>query len=78
MKNYSSVYRMLRFDLNYFPYTISLMQHLKEVDVESRSKFASWVQNHLEPLSKMWFSDESHFYLNVVVNNKTVASGEQK
>ena len=28
--NYSSAYRMLRFDLKYFPFSISVMQHLKE------------------------------------------------
>ena len=39
VKNYSSVYRMLRFDLKYFPYGISVMQHLKESDIESRIEF---------------------------------------
>ena len=61
--NYSSVYRMLRFDLKYFPYSISVMQHLKEFDIESRIEFARWMKDHLEIVNKMWFSDESHFYL---------------
>ena len=41
--NYLSVYRMLRFDLKYFPYAISLMQHLKESDIPSRIEFARWM-----------------------------------
>ena len=38
--NYSSVYRMLRFDLKYFPYSIPVMQHLKQSDIGSRIEFA--------------------------------------
>ena len=41
--NYSSVYRMLRFDLKYFPYCISVMQHLKESDIESHIEFTNVV-----------------------------------
>jgi len=70
VNSYSSVYRMFRFDLKYFPNTISVMQHLKESDVESRVEFARWMQKHLELLSPMWFSDEYHFYLNNVVNKQ--------
>ena len=51
--NYSSVYRMLKFDLKYFPYSISVMQHLKESDV----KFSRWMRDHLEIVNKMWFYD---------------------
>ena len=68
--NYSSVYRMLRFDLKYFPYCISVIQHLKESDIESRIGVARWMKDHLEIVKKMWYSDESHFYLNNIVNNQ--------
>ena len=68
--NYSRVYRMLRFDLKYFPYSISVMQHLKESDIESRIEFARWMKDHLEIVNKMWFSDESHFYFNDIVNKR--------
>ena len=65
--NYSSVYRM---DLKYFPFSISVMQHLKESDIESRIEFAIWMKDHLEIVNKMWFSDKSHFYLNDIVNKQ--------
>ena len=51
--NHSSVYRMLRFDLKYFPYSISVMQHLKESDIESRIEFARLMKDHLEIVNKM-------------------------
>ena len=35
-----SVHRMLQFDLKLFPYPLSVMQHLKETDIESRLLFA--------------------------------------
>ena len=38
--NYSRIYRMLRFDFKYFPYSISVMQQLKESDIESHIEFA--------------------------------------
>ena len=31
--NYGSVYRGFRFDLKMFPYSLSIMQHLKETDL---------------------------------------------
>ena len=68
--NYPSIYRMLRFDLKYFPYSISVMQHLKESDIESRIEFARRMKDHLKIVNKMWFSDESHFYLNNIVNKQ--------
>ena len=68
--NYSSVYRMLKFDLNLFPYTIPIMQHLKESDVDSRLEFAIWMKDHLDIVDCLWFSDESHFHLNSPVNKR--------
>lgn len=67
----SSVYRALRFDLNLVPYTISVMQHLKPTDIESRMLFAKWTKEQPDSLiNKIWFSDEAHFYLNAQVNKK--------
>ena len=54
----------------YFPYSISVMQHLKESDIESRIEFTTWMRGHLEIVNKMWFSDESHFYLNNIENTR--------
>ena len=46
------------------------MQHLEESDIESCIEFARRMMDHLEIANKMWFSDESHFYLNNIVNNE--------
>ena len=59
--NYPSIYRMLRFDLKYFPYSISVMQHLKESDIESRIEFARRMKDHLKIVNKMWFSTNPTF-----------------
>ena len=45
--SFSNVYRILRFDLKLFPYTISVMQHLKQSDIESRLAFAMWMKDRL-------------------------------
>ena len=66
----SSVHRMLRFDLKLFPYTLSIMQHLKETDIESRLLFAQWMKGHADITYLIWFSDEAHFYLNAQVNKQ--------
>ena len=67
---FSRVYRILRFDLKLFPYTISVMQHLKQSDIESRLDFATWMKDRLNILDRIWFSDEFHFHLNAVVNKQ--------
>ena len=46
------------------------MQHLMQSDIESRIEFARWMKDHLKIVNKMWFSDESHFYLNNIVNKQ--------
>ena len=46
------------------------MQHLKESDTESRIEFARRMKDHSEIVNKMWFSDESQFYLNYIVNKQ--------
>ena len=69
--SFSSVYRILRFHLKLFPYTISVMQHLKQSGIESRLDFATWMtEDHLNIVDRIWFSDESHFYLNAVLNKQ--------
>jgi hypothetical protein len=46
------------------------MQHLKENDIESRLHFAHWVKTNQDIVDLLWFSDESHFYLNSALNKK--------
>ena len=66
----TSVYRMLKFDLQLTPYKVSIMQHLKEADITSRLSFANWITSHTDVAEKLWFSDEAHFYLNAQVNKQ--------
>ena len=68
--SHSSVYRMLKYYLKLTPYTISIMQHLKPTDIESRLSFARWVTENEDIVGQIWFSDEAHFYLNAQVNKK--------
>ena len=68
--SYGSVYRALRFDLKLFPYSLSIMQHLKETDINSRLEFAEWIIDNVDTVEKIWFSDESHFYLNNTLNKQ--------
>jgi len=42
----SSVHRILHYVLNLKPYTLSIMQHLNENDIESRQHFAHWVKTN--------------------------------
>jgi hypothetical protein len=46
------------------------MQHLKETDINSRLEFAQWMNDNVHTIEKIWFSDESHFYLNASVNKQ--------
>ena len=66
----TSVYRMLKFDLQLIPYKVSIMQHLKETDITSRLSFANWMSSHIDLVENLWFSDEAHFYLNAQVNKQ--------
>jgi len=50
------VHRILRYDLNLKPFTLSIMQHLKENDIESRLHFAHWVKTNPAFVDLLWFS----------------------
>ena len=65
----TSVYRMLRFDFKFTPYTISIMQHLKPSDIDYRIQFGRWIIEHDNIIEHIWLSDEAHFYLNGDVKN---------
>lgn len=66
----TSVYRILKFDLQLTPYKVSIMQHLKETDITSRVSFANWMTSNIDIVEKLWFSDEAHFYLNPQINKQ--------
>ena len=46
------------------------MQHLKETAIHSRMVFAEWMLENDNTVEKIWFSDESHSYLNAAVNKQ--------
>ena len=66
----TSVHRILRFDLKHIPYTISVMQHFKDSDIEIRLHFAHWMKENDQIADVIWFSDEAHFHLNAHVNKR--------
>ena len=78
IKLVGQVYRMLRFDLKLTLYTISVMQHLKDSDTESRQHFAHWMKENDQITDVIWFSDEANFHLNAQVNKRTVDFGEAR
>lgn len=66
----TSAHRILRYDLKLTPYTLSVRQHLKDSDIESRLRFAHWMNENENIADILWFSDEAHFYSNAQVNKK--------
>lgn len=71
---YSSVHRILRYDLHYHPYKIQLTQQLKAADHEKRRNFVDWFmrrQHENDGFARnIIFSDEAHFHLNGFVNKQ--------
>ncbi len=66
----TSVYRALRFDLKLTPYKIPVLQLLKESDVNQRLDFSTWITDNADILENIWFSDESHFFLDQQLNKQ--------
>ncbi|PNF22716.1 hypothetical protein B7P43_G07116 [Cryptotermes secundus] len=62
-----SVRRILRFDLNFHPYKLQIVQQLKENDHQLRLQFCQQIMTNInednEFLDKLWMSDEAHFHL---------------
>lgn len=47
------------------------MQNLKGSDIAMRLKFAPWMSNNnYDNADTVWFTDESHFYLNSPLNKR--------
>jgi len=66
----SSVCRMLRYDLNWTPYTSSIRQHLKTSDISNLLAIAHWMIDRPDITDTTWFSDEAQIYLNTKVNKR--------
>jgi hypothetical protein len=61
-----SVQRILKSDLNLYPYKMTVLPKLTVRNKHQRMAFAEWAQNNV------WFSDEAHFHSDGVVNKQNV------
>ena len=72
----TSLWRILRNDLDLHPYKIKLTQELKLLDHQKRRMLLNWSEQQLENDSdvyrKIIFSDEAHFWLNGLVSKQNM------
>ena len=70
----SSVHRILKNDLQLYPYRIQIKQTLTQNDMAKRVEMCQWFESKIEEnpdfLQNVWFSDEVHFSLSGHVSNK--------
>lgn len=70
----SSFHNILRKNLKLFPYKLSVVQLLTDVQKERRLLFAEEllekIQSEEVKVNNIWFSDECHFHLNGYVNRQ--------
>ncbi len=71
-----SVRNILNKELKLFPYKVQLMQKLPESSFKKRldfcNKMLEKIQSDSDLLNKIWFSDESHFYLDGHINKQNM------
>ncbi len=64
--------RILKKESKYFPYKVQISQSLSKPSELKRVQFCEKMLEKLETdpnyINKIWFTDESHFYLNGYVN----------
>ena len=69
-----SLRRILKSDLNLYPYQIQIKQKLTQADMEKRVTMCRWfcdtIEDNPDFLNHVWFSDEAHFLLSGHVNSK--------
>ena len=72
--SHTSIHRILRQDLQLFPYQIQTHQPLSLSAVEQRLLFANliinWIDSNDIDLNSIWFSDEAHFHIDGYVNKQ--------
>ena len=70
----SSVHRILKNDLQLYPYRIQIKQTPTQNDMAKRVQISQWFESKTEEnpnfLQNVWFSDEAHFSLSGHVNSK--------
>ena len=71
--SHSTVRKILRKDLELFPYKMSVHHKLSEQDKHQRVAFSEWLKKTAADsdfLEGIWFSDEAHFHLTGQVNSQ--------
>ncbi|GFY23060.1 DUF4817 domain-containing protein [Trichonephila clavipes] len=70
----STLWKILRKDLDLRAYKIQLVQELKPNDHQERRGFVEWAQNEIAVVpdfhKRILFSDEAHFWFNGYVNKQ--------
>ena len=70
----SSFHRILKNDLQLYPYRIQIKQTLRQNGMAKRVEMCQWFESKIEEnpefLQNVWFSDEAHFSLSGHVNSK--------
>ena len=68
----NSIHRILRMDLNLYPYQVQITHKLTDFDMERRMEMGEWFNEMMEGdqewIKDVWFSDVAHFHLNGIVS----------
>jgi hypothetical protein len=64
------VQRILKRDLNLYPYKMTVLPKFTVQNKHERVEFSEWVQNNEVLFNNIWFSDEAHFHLDCMVNKQ--------
>ena len=59
----SSVQRIMRTDLNLYPYKLQMLQKLNDEDKGARLNFSEWLRTNNDSVNNILWSDEAYFYL---------------
>ena len=65
-----SVCRILREELQFYPYKLQLTQMMSEDDHQKRVQYAQFLLNRIDILNSILWTDEAYFYVNGYVHRK--------
>jgi len=69
----------MRWDLTSYPYKIQVVQMLTAANKQQMREFCQdflqFVQQYPTPLDWLWFSDEVHFHLDLILNKQNDVLG---
>jgi hypothetical protein len=66
-----SARRILKTDLNLYPYKVVLLPKLRVQKQHQRMIFVEWAQNYEVSFNNVWLSYEAHFHLESLDNKQT-------